>query len=1051
MSRIATEHDLPHIVIRASAGAGKTYQLANRYLQLAMAGHAPEQILAATFARKAAGEILDRVVTRLATAIYDPVRLAELAASLSTDGLDRAECIGMLRTLLGRLHRLQIGTLDSFFMQLARHFSLDLGLPLGWRIVDDLEDRNLRQEAIQEVLAENGSEDSVALMRLLSKGDASRSVTQQILEIVNDLYAVYHDTTPEMWKPIKRPTTLEQSAIADALTQLAALPQFESKMLAKAHVSAVAAAERQDWDSFLDKGIGCAIACNGGVFSGKPIAANVVEAYLPLVKHAKDTLVARVVDQTAATYKLLSRFDIAYRRLKIDRSVMRFDDVTHALATAFGDRHVDDLAFRLDGRVAHLLLDEFQDTSRHQWSVLLPFAVRATESKSGGSFFCVGDTKQAIYGWRGGVAEIFDSATRKITGICEKSLSESYRSAPPIIDTVNRAFANLACNRALDEFPKVVANWAPRFVPHSTAKKHLPGFCRLMTAPRAEKATDQQATTLDYAAEHIAYLARDNPQRTIGVLVRENAAVGRLIYFLRTEHDVLASEEGGNPLTDSPAVQLVLSLLRLSDHPGDSVAAFHVAQSALGASVGFTNHEDRRAAQQLALEVRERLLREGYGPVIYDWTKSLSEQCGARDANRLMQLVEMAHVLDDGKLRRPDDFVAQVELRRVEDPTSANVRVMTVHQAKGLQFDIVVLPQLDRNLKGQPPRLVVDRPDPLDPIVRVCRYTGSTVQQFLPDDMAEMFASWSDGLVNEALCVLYVAMTRAIYALDMIIAPSKESEKTWPKTAAGVVRSALATGVAAPEAILYRHGDPDWAASAPVGALDSDGAAIESPIVGGLKEPLRIGLRSSPARRRGLDTRAPSGLEGGSTVNLRQRLHLDLGASLVRGKLMHVWFEQIGWLEDGFPDDTALRKLAGPIVGAQLKVDEELRRFHKMLKRPAVSTALSRSRYSPLAGNVELELRREWRFAHRQADIIVEGAMDRLVLYRDRGALIGAEIIDFKTDAVTDAAATALRVEFYRPQIQAYRQALAGITGLASVKISATLLFVEIGAVETIA
>ena len=71
------------------------------------------------------------------------------------------------------------------------------------------------------------------------------------------------------------------------------------------------------------------------------------------------------------------------------------------------------MAYRLDARVAHLLLDEFQDTSPPQWRVLRPFARQVVDGGRRQSFFCVGDVKQAIYGWRGGVAEIFEAIDRR--------------------------------------------------------------------------------------------------------------------------------------------------------------------------------------------------------------------------------------------------------------------------------------------------------------------------------------------------------------------------------------------------------------------------------------------------------------------------------------------------------------------------------------------------------------------------------------------------------------------------------------------------------------
>ncbi len=119
-------------MIRASAGTGKTYQLSNRYLQLAADGQPAEQLLASTFARKAAGEILARVLIRLAEAATDETKRKELARAIDRP-LAASECRVLLAGLVGELHRLRIGTLDSFFVQLAGYFTLELGLPGGWR------------------------------------------------------------------------------------------------------------------------------------------------------------------------------------------------------------------------------------------------------------------------------------------------------------------------------------------------------------------------------------------------------------------------------------------------------------------------------------------------------------------------------------------------------------------------------------------------------------------------------------------------------------------------------------------------------------------------------------------------------------------------------------------------------------------------------------------------------------------------------------------------------------------------------------------------------
>ena len=143
---MAATAPLSDIVIRASAGTGKTYQLTNRFVRLLASGVAPEAILAATFTRKAAGEILERILLTLAHAASDVNKCLKLAAAIDRPQLNRLQCRDLLVRVTSRLHRLQIGTIDSFFARLASSFSLELGLPPGWRIIDDIELKRLRQE-----------------------------------------------------------------------------------------------------------------------------------------------------------------------------------------------------------------------------------------------------------------------------------------------------------------------------------------------------------------------------------------------------------------------------------------------------------------------------------------------------------------------------------------------------------------------------------------------------------------------------------------------------------------------------------------------------------------------------------------------------------------------------------------------------------------------------------------------------------------------------------------------------------------------------------------
>src|SRR5690606_27151216 len=164
---------LPRELILASAGSGKTFRLSSRIIGLLASGEEPEAVLASTFTRKAAGEILARVLVRLAEAALDPAKATELSghASLEADSpaLDCARCLEILAGVARAMHRLNVGTLDSLFIRTAQTFAHDLGLPPGWGIADEPTSRRIRAEALQAVLRQADPGTVVELVRLADK------------------------------------------------------------------------------------------------------------------------------------------------------------------------------------------------------------------------------------------------------------------------------------------------------------------------------------------------------------------------------------------------------------------------------------------------------------------------------------------------------------------------------------------------------------------------------------------------------------------------------------------------------------------------------------------------------------------------------------------------------------------------------------------------------------------------------------------------------------------------------------------------------------------
>jgi len=244
---------IPRLLIRASAGTGKTFQLSSRYIAL-LRRNSPERILSSTFTRKAAGEILERILLRLARAVVQPKSLHELAMSIDAPTLSRQECLTMLEEFTRHLHRVRICTLDAFFSQLAGSHALELGFPSGWRILDPVEVGQLRAQALEEMLHEGDQQELVQLMHLLDKGDSSRSVSGLMHQTINDLYHVFVESSPEAWNRFPEHHFLSEEHRTELLEKLQ-LVQVSQKRMQTALAKDAAAIRQELWDEFLKKGL----------------------------------------------------------------------------------------------------------------------------------------------------------------------------------------------------------------------------------------------------------------------------------------------------------------------------------------------------------------------------------------------------------------------------------------------------------------------------------------------------------------------------------------------------------------------------------------------------------------------------------------------------------------------------------------------------------------------------------------------------------------------------------------------------------------------------
>lgn len=1042
--------------IRASAGSGKTYELTTRYLQVLLQDGAVDTILATTFTRKAAGEILGRVLKRLAEAAADEARARDLARDLDEPNLDAAACRGWLRQLSGALHRVSISTLDSFFSRLFHSFPYEAGLPAEAVLLegDSPAAAELRLEALRQLLAEGEAEELIRMLDQLHGGTAQRSLVQALDELVTELYEVYRQAPREAWSRITAPETPSATQVQASLAALAELSQTHSNgHWRNALRSNLEAGLREDWAGLCGQGILGALLAGKDSYYRIPITPEVKALYAPLLWRAEAELLGTLARRTEATRELLERFDHHYAALRHRHRVLLFSDVPHALTQVVETRSLDEIAYRTDSRITHLLLDEFQDTSPEQWRILKPFAletVRAAGKEQAGSFFGVGDVKQAIYGWRGGCAEIFDQLDRDLAGLEWQGRHKSWRSSQVVLDAVNQVFSTLTGNSALVPAQEAAATtWQERFAAHA-AQKQLSGYVELSTSPAAgagvgpdaDEESDPGAEELPggheaWVARRIQELAAAHPSASIGVLVRKNDTVRRLLFRLN-QAGVDASGEGGSPVVDDPAVEVILAALTLADHPGDTAAAFHLTASPQARALGLGDTEAPNPGA-VARQVRLRLLTEGYAATLADWAQRLAPHCDARGARRLLQLVELAETFEARAGLRPSEFVRYATTTAVEEPSPARVRVMSIHKAKGLEFDLVVLPELHGLIARKYPKLLVERPQPTAPIQAIYRYPDKQLRALRPA-LEESYRRQQRAEVEESLCLLYVAMTRARHALYMFVPPLKPDTKGGFRSPSfshtGILRAALAAEVpedATGAQVLATLGDPNWTMPAATPAAETQPPA----------SPPQVSLARTGGRRSWVDV-VPSAFERDGRVRAERLLALGASSSLAYGTLIHAWLAAIGWLEDGIPSETellrvgedAVRRTHGPGV---LEVKAELPNFYGMLADPSVRRTLSRPEEPG-----RLELWREKAFAVRLGTELVHGVFDRVALRYDGGRLVQAHLIDFKTDAVTLESLTS-RVSIYRPQLEIYLRALGTMLPLEPAQLTGRLLFVSTG------
>ncbi|MGD1031096.1 MAG: UvrD-helicase domain-containing protein [Opitutaceae bacterium] len=1041
-----------HAMILASAGSGKTYELTNRFVALLAGGAAPERIVALTFTRKAAGEFFDQILGKLAGAAGNPDEAARLAREIEKPSLGSADFLPMLRRVVESMHRLRLGTMDSFFARIVRAFPLELGLTRDLEILQEHGALMERRRVLQRLFARPPSglaesqRDFIEEFKRATFGAEEKRLSATLDRFLDAHQQTYLEAPDAgLWGNAARIWPGGNPWLGRAADLAAPLRAM------RAWLGAAELGEKQRlrWEGFLE-GVGTwapgaapdgpieyvlkkALADWDDLRSGRaelkfdkrkqPLDGAACAALSELVRHLVSGEFNRRLETTRGIHAVVREYEAAYDDAVRRSGKLTFSDVQRLLqpqAGAAGGGLPDRLSldYRLDGGVDHWLLDEFQDTSFGQWSILRNLIDEAVQDTDGRrSFFCVGDTKQAIFVWREGDPRLFGEIFRHYNSaapgtIVERHLSRSWRSGPPLVEMVNRVFGS---GEALGRlFPGAVAKtWAQAWREHESAKPELGGQAALLHA--ADE--DGRWALCLRVLEEINPLARG---LSCAILVQKNETGTALADFLRREGGQPAVAESDlHVCNDNPLGAALLALFHAAAHPGDTLAWEHVRMTPLGKAVLGEGLAD---SSMLSNRVLRQVHGGGFERTAEDWLRLLEPRLRADDAfsrERARQFAVAAAEFDGTGSRDLDEFVDFMERHTVRDAEGADaVRVMTIHKAKGLGFDVVLLPDLEGRTPGRRREGLAVHKGPdrsvqwiLEMPTRVFRESDPVLEAHVREEEEEAF--------YEKLSLLYVAMTRAKRATYAIIEPAGDSESAnFPRllgeTLGEDVRPVRIGSLSAEGA--WAGGDSDWHLKIETRRAAPDGA-LESALLDPGRTP-RAARR--PARRPSAELRGPITAD---------QLFTE-GAEAEFGTSVHELLARVEWADSAEAARIgAAWDLRGP-AGVEARA---------CLEAPELASVWERPR-SP-----QSEVWRERAFETLLDDSWVSGILDRAVVRRDAsGKAVSAIVYDFKTGAPPSDGDPAVEAERHSGQLNLYRRAVAALAGLPVEAVDCKVVFTRL-------
>lgn len=545
-----------NVIVHAAAGTGKTYLLSNRIIRLLLADCRPGSLLGVTFTRKAAGEIHQRVMQRLLDmAGMEEQRLrAELTAlGAPTDTATLTRARDLYETVLNAVPPLRATTFHAFCQDILRRFPIEAMVPPGFNLLEATREfEQLAWRALDaEITADPAGALAQAMDTLLRDGGGYENTRQALMTFLqhrNDWWAyVENQDDAPAYATSRLQVTLGIAPEVDPITLFHAdtvmatrIARYE-KLLArhptatheKLAANLAQARLRQATPDQAFVWVRDAVLTREqqprALRASKALIASLgeddVNELLALHRKLADQILAVLEQQRRhATLRVAHAWYVCgqrlldhYQDLKEEHGLLDFTDLEWKTCQLLNrSQHAEWVQYKLDQRIDHLLVDEFQDTNPTQWRLLLPLLqeMAAGDSQRHRSVFLVGDEKQSIYRFRRADPDLFRAAHVWLTehaGAHTFGQHTSWRSSPAILRFVNLVFGG-----------EPDAAYALRgFETHDTRHETMWGRVELLPLVAREKAPTEPATTLRDPLQTPRIVDEDRRHQTEAELIVE--------------------------------------------------------------------------------------------------------------------------------------------------------------------------------------------------------------------------------------------------------------------------------------------------------------------------------------------------------------------------------------------------------------------------------------------------------------------------------------------------------------------------------------------------